>query len=891
MPRRGDSIDCSATPPGASTLSDTLTALRTALAGRYTLEHELGRGGMGAVFLARDIKHDRPVALKVLLPELAVSLGADRFQREIRLAARLQHPHILAVHDSGNIAGRLWFTMPFVDGESVRDRLRREPRLPVEEALRIAREAGQALQYAHEQGVVHRDIKPENLLLTRDGSTLVGDFGIARAAGDEHLTRSGASIGTPAYMSPEQADGEPADARTDVYSLAAVLFEMLAGTPPYTGATAMAIVAKWLTEPVPSVRDARPEVPEAVDQALRRGLARRPEDRFATMAEFVRALQGSSSGSTPVPARARPRPTGRRWLPAAVVLALLVLGAGGFFAWRRGAASAAAAPRVLAVLPFDHLGDPADAYFADGIANELRAKLSQLEGIEVIARASSNQYRSTTKAPQEIARELGADYLLTGTVEWDKASGGPSRVRVSPELVEVTAERAPRAAWQQPFAAALTDVFAVQADIAAQVAGALGVVLGDSARRGLRLQPTASLAAYDEFLKGEAAAQEMKASQAGLRRAIAYYERAVSLDTAFAQAWSQLSRARTSLYSNGVPDPALGQAAWAAQERARDLRPDDPLVHLAAGEYYSAVNPIDNARALAEYERGLRLAPGDPDLLSAAAVAEALLQRWDSVTARLDRARRLDPRSFTVARRLATSHIFLRQYAAADSAVDRAIALAPTNPQAVLLKLLVALGRGDRAAADAVVRAAAERIDEATLLPFLATYQDLFWVLDDEQQRRVLELPPGAFDDDRGIWAIVRAELYHHRGERRLAAAYADTARVELEAQSRAAPDDGQRHAILGLALAYLGRKAEAVREGRRGVELLPLERDAYNGPYVQLQLVRIHALNGEVEPALDLLEPLLRVPFYVSPGWLRLDPAFDPLRREARFARLSGLM
>jgi serine/threonine-protein kinase len=886
--------------PRGSPLSDTLSALNTALAGRYTLERELGRGGMSAVYLARDLKHDRPVALKVLLPELAVAVGADRFQREIRLAARLQHPHILPVHDSGAIGGRLWFTMPFVDGESVRERLRRLGPLPVDEAVGIARDAAQALQYAHEQGVVHRDIKPENLLLTRDGSTLVADFGIARAVGsEENLTRTGASVGTPAYMSPEQANGENVDARTDVYSLAVVLFEMLTGKPPYTGATAMAIVAKWLTDPVPSAGAVRPEVPETVDQALGRALARTIADRTATMADFARELRGAPPGFTPVPtppeartaALTPPGAAGRRWIPAALLLAFLLAAGGGFLAWRHAGAraTASAAPKVLAVLPFDNLGDSADAYFADGIANELRARLSQLRGVQVIARGSSNQYRNTTKPPDQIARELGADYLLTATVQWEKGAGGPNRVRVTPELVQVTAEHAPRATWQQPFAAALTDVFVVQADIAAEVAGALGVVLGDSARRELTVKPTESLAAYDEFLKGDAAAQEMKASQAGLRRAIGFYERAVSLDTAFAQAWSQLSRARTSLYSNGVPDRALGESARAAGERARALRPDDPLVYLAAGEFYSSVNPIDNERALAEYERGLSLAPNDADLLSAAAVAEALLQRWDRVTRRLERALLLDPRSFTVARRLATTHVFLRQYPAADSAVDRAIALAPTNPQAAMLKLMVALGRGDRAGADAAVRAAAARIDPATLLPFLATYQDLFWMLDDGKQRQVLELPPSAFDDDRGVWAIVRAELYHLRGDPRRAAAYADSARIEFAKQSRGAPDDAQRHALLGIALAYMGRKEEAVREGRRAVELLPMARDAYNGTYVQLQLVRIHALNGEPGPALDLLEPLLRVPFYVSSGWLRLDPAFDPLRKEPRFERLVG--
>ena len=231
--------------------------------------------------------------------------------------------------------------------------------------------------------------------------------------------------------------------------------------------------------------------------------------------------------------------------------------------------------------------------------------------------------------------------------------------------------------------------------------------------------------------------------------------------------------------------------------------------------------------------------------------------------------------------------LFLRRYDAADSAADRAIALAPTNPQMVLVKVMVAVARGDLPGARAVVRAAAGRIDATTLFTFLATYQDLYWVLDDAQQKWVLELPPSAFDDDRGVWGIVRSEIYQLRGDRRRAAAYADSARSTLEAQSRAAPDDGQRHALLGLALAFLGRKAEAIGEGRRGVEALPVERDGFLGPYVQLQLVRIYLLSGEPDRALDQLEPLLRIPFYLSPGWLRLDPAFEPVRTHPRFERL----
>jgi serine/threonine-protein kinase len=866
---------------------ETQAGLLTGLADRYRLERELGRGGMAVVYLARDLKHDRPVALKVLLPELAASLGAARFQREIRLAARLQHPHILAVHDSGETAGRLWFTMPYVDGESLRDRLRREGRLPVEEALRIARDAAQALQYAHEQGVVHRDVKPENLLLTRDGNTLVADFGIARGAdGDEQLTRGGATLGTPAYMSPEQADG-----RTDVYSLAAVLYEMLVGTPPYPGTTAMSVIAKWLSEPVPSARAARPEVPEAVDQAIRRALARSAEERFGGMGEFAGALGGETQGAG-AQGRRGAATQGRRgagWGGVAGLLGLLVLGAAGFFAARQHRAAGASAPKVLAVLPFENLGDSADAYFADGIANELRGKLSELGGVQVIARGSSNQYRASSRTPEAIARELGASYLLTATVQWEKGpvAGAPSRVRVIPELVEVTPPRAARTRWQHSFDAALTDVFAVQADIAEKVADQLGVVLGDSARRRLARPPTANLAAHDEFLKGEAAVQEMKADNAGLRRAIGYYERAVALDSSFAEAWSQLSRARTSLYSNAVPDAALGEAARAAAERARALAPNDPMTYLAAGDLSSSVPPIDNRRAQAEYDEGVRLAPQDVDLLSAAASASFVGGQWGGVAEQLQHALRLDPHSFTVARRLATVQLFFRRYPAADSAIARAITLAPTNAQAALLQVMIAVARGDLPGARAAVTAAARRIDPATLYPFLATYQDLYWVLDDAQQREVLALPPSAFDDDRGVWALVRTELYHLRGDSARARAYADTARLTLEAQSRAAPYDAQRHAILGVALAYLGRKPAAIREGRRGVELLPAGEDAINGSYLQLQLARIYVLAGEPDRAVEVLGGLLERPFYVSRGWLRLDPAFRPLAGRPGFEML----
>ncbi len=898
-------------------LSDSTAALAEGLRDRYLLERELGRGGMATVHLARDLKHDRPVALKVLLPELAASLGPDRFQREIKLAARLQHPHILTVHDSGETAGQLWFTMPYVEGESLRDRLRREGQLPVDDALQIAREAARALDYAHQHGVVHRDIKPENILLTRDGSTLVADFGIARAlGGEERLTQTGMSVGTPAYMSPEQASGDKTvDARTDVYALGAVLYEMLVGEPPFTGPSAQAIILKRFTEPVPSVRKARPSVPEAVDQAIQRALAPIPADRYASAAEFGRALQPTATAPAPVvstapvpaptavaPAVVGNPPTGtpaapghpgtraRRLPMTAISLGVgFLIGLGVLFAWRRTHAGAteSAGPRVLAVLPFQNLGDSADAYFADGVANEVRNKLATIGGLQVIARGSSNEYRHTTKPPQQIARELGADYLLTATIQWEKVPGGPSRVRVSPELVDAGPGHAPSTRWGSQFDASLTDVFQVQADIAGKVASALNVALGDSARHELAAKPTGNLAAYDAYLKGEAASQSMGANDPpSLRRAIGFYEQAVALDSAFVPAWAQLARARTVLYGNSTPTPEMAAQAREAAERAQALGPDRPEGPLAMTDYYRNV-AVDNRQALAASEAGLKLAPNNADLLTAAALAEQRLGRWDAALQHLTRAGALDPRSANTARRTGVALLYLRRYPEAQSAMDRALALAPTNLPTIHGKVSVALAQGDFTGAQTVVRAGLATVEPAALLAYFANFDDLYWVLDEAQQQQLLALPPSAFDNDRGAWAIIRAQTYALRANRAEARIYADSARLAFEAQLRATPDDAQRHVFRGLALAYLGRKAEAIQEGERAVALVPISRDAYFGAYLQHQLVRIYLLVGEPEKALDQLEPLLKIPYLLSPGRLRIDPNFVQLKGNPRFERL----
>jgi TolB-like protein/Flp pilus assembly protein TadD len=729
-------------------------------------------------------------------------------------------------------------------------------------------------------------VKPENILLTEDGMTLLADFGIARCLrrpSGEHLTEAGHGVGTPTYMAPEQAMAEPADSRADQYALAAMCYEMIAGSPPHAGPTLHAVIARRFATTAPGVRTHRSEVSITAERALQRALSLRADDRFGTIAEFSKAL----TQTAPIGYQPRWQVPRIAWIALSIALALVVV----LLVWPHLRESSDGATtggsRVLAVLPFENLGDTAGGYFAAGLTDEVRGKLSQVPGLEVIARGSSSQYYQSSKGAEEITRELGANYLLSGTVRWERGPDGGSRVRVIPELVEIRPGHGPRTRWQEPFDAALTSVFDLQAEIADKVVSALGVALADSIRGTLASRPTASLSAYDAFLKGEAASQGVVANDPpSLRRALVFYEEAVALDPSFVPAWAQLARTSAQLFGSGAPTKALADKARVAAERAVALGPGRPEGYLALGAYYRGVLG-DSRRALATYESGLRLAPNHVDLLAASGVAEQVAGHWDSALSRFKRAATLDPRSARAVRRYAGALLNVRRYAEADQESDRALGLAPTNVGIYQTKVLVAVARGDMDEARRLVRTAPAGIDPTELIVYFATFEDLWWVLDDAQQRRLLTLPPSAFDESHATWGLVLAQVLHHRGDARRSRAYADSAVLGFQQHVREAPNDGQAHALFGLALAYAGRATDAVREGERGLKLQPLSRDGFIGPYLQQVMARIYLLIGDQEKALDQLEPLLQVPHTLSPGWLRIDPTWDALRQQPRFRRL----
>jgi eukaryotic-like serine/threonine-protein kinase len=560
------------------------------LAQRYRLEREVGAGGMATVYLAEDLKHHRQVAVKVIRPELA-AIGPDRFLREVAIAARLNHPHILALHDSGSAAGSLYYVMPFVQGETLRHRLEREKQLPVEGAVRLTRQIAFALAYAHAQGVVHRDIKPENILL-HEGEPMVADFGIAlavAAAEGERLTQVGLSLGTPAYMSPEQTFGDrEIDGRSDVYSLACVLFELLVGEPPYTGVTAQAIMTKRLLGPVPSVRRLRPTVGIAVDAALRRALAPLLADRFPTAAAFAEALDAPEPDQPGVP--------------------------------------------VVAVLPFLSLSsDPDNEFFADGITEDVIAHLSKVRALDVISRASVMPFKKRERSIREMAAVLRAGTLLDGSVR-----RAANRVRVVAQLIDAETERQ---LWTETYDRELTDIFAIQTDVALHIASALRAELSPEEQSRIREPSASDLQAYELYLQGRHSLQRF--TEEGLLQAVRLFERAIAKDPRYALAYTGMAMAYLELGANvepGIAYPRAKEAITAA------LALDEGLAdaHCMLG-HLKFVWEFDWVGAEAAFNRALALRPGHADVYDLYGRMCTALERFDEGVAMQRRARELDP--------------------------------------------------------------------------------------------------------------------------------------------------------------------------------------------------------------------------------------------------------
>ena len=612
---------------------DTLRRLKQAIAEDYVLERELGRGGMATVYLAEDRAHQRKVAIKLLSPEVAHALGAERFLNEIRIAANLNHPNILSLHDSGEADGLLYYVMPFVEGDSLRDRLTREKHLPMEDAIQIVKEVADALTHAHDLQLIHRDIKPENILFTA-GHAVVTDFGIARAvdaAGGDRLTQTGIAVGTPTYMSPEQAAGaEALDGRSDTYSLGCLAYEMLGGEPPFTGPTPQAVLARHAVDPVPELRTIRPNVPEGVAKAIDRALAKVPADRFPTSKAFADALsKASTEEAIAAEVAKREKVTGRRRMGiAAAVVALAVAGL-----WIANALKGPAYQRLAVLPPRNLMNNPEQEHIIRGVHDALITEF-QRAGISVKARTSMMQYRDAESPVREIAEELGVDVLIEPSVSWGVDSVEIDLGLVDGDTEEYIADPIVRAGETR-------NVLGFYKELVREVVDELQLALTPEAEARLSSAEPVNPAAYDDYLNGQFHWNSL--TQAGMETALGYFKQALEKEPNFPQAHAGIARVWAGRQQLGLASPPE------AGPRAREA-----LALAMAGD--STLFEVQYSAALVrtwvnwDWQGGeaafLKTMDINPDFVDARAYYSYLLMilgRREECEEQMDRAMELDP--------------------------------------------------------------------------------------------------------------------------------------------------------------------------------------------------------------------------------------------------------
>jgi len=666
------------TPPEPSEREALAAALQGALSGRYDVERELGRGGMATVFLARDLRHARAVAVKVMVRDVVALGGADRFLHEIRTAARLTHPHILGVHDSGESGGLLFYVMPYVEGETLRARLARCGALPLGDAVRLIRELADALAYAHARGVVHRDLKPENVLLS-GGHAVIADFGIAKAlvaatqdgsvpaAG---VTGTGVSVGTPAYMAPEQAIGDRnTDHRADLYALGIVAYEALAGAHPFGARTPQALVAAHLTESPAPLGERRSDTPSSLSALVMQLLAKAPADRPQSAEAVVRALDDAATFSVPS------LPRWRRRVLASAAAAVVIASVVAYVAWKRtspgDAVGQGSGIRTVAVLPFENTGgDQADEYFSSGMTDELAHALAQLPGLRIAGRTSSYAFKGKAVTAQEIGRALDVAAIVGGTV---RRSG--DRLRVTTQLVST---RDGKVMWDSAYESHSQDVFAVQDEFTHAIAATLARSLGDRATVARRVdvgRGTTSEAAYDLFLKGQYF--YLARGEANVTRSIDYFRQAIALDPKFARAYAGLSTSYHVLLTYVFdPTDSLPPLARANAERALALDSTVADAHVAMGLVLNG--DLAFVEAGSHYRRAIALEPANGGAHLGYGFERLASGHTDDALREFREAVRLDPLVKSARSALSLALVFARQFPEAIAESQRLLTVDST---------------------------------------------------------------------------------------------------------------------------------------------------------------------------------------------------------------------
>jgi TolB-like protein/Flp pilus assembly protein TadD/predicted Ser/Thr protein kinase len=851
----------------------------------YRILEHLGGGGMGVVYKGEDLKLERTVALKFLPPEWSRDPDArERFMREAKAASALDHPNICTVYEIDETdEGRLFIAMAFYEGDTLKKRIEQGP-LPISDALGLAIQVAEGLQRAHEAGIVHRDVKPANVIVTDRGEAKIVDFGLAKLAGEFGLTRTGSTVGTPHYMSPEQARSEEVGPATDIWSLGVVLYESVTGVRPFRGDSADAVVHSILHEQPPRLRDLRPDTPAMLERIVTRSLEKDREKRYSSVEELLtdlRALETAESEGSLRTTTMGATPGKQRRLITALGLAFLVIFAV-VMAWilreqTKAPAEPDRTPRIV-VLPFKNLGSPDEAYFAYGMTDEITSRLSAVSGLGVISRTTADRYENTARSIHEIGEDLNVGYVLEGSVFWDRQAEGRGRVRITPQLIRVADDTH---LWSERYDRVIEDIFKLQSDIAQQVIASLEVTLLEPEREALKAQPTDNMDAYNAYLRG--LNYYGSPDPAELDRAVAMLERAVTLDPGFALAHAALSWNHTWAYVLRIDASEERKAlAKRAADSALEIDPDLPDGHRVLGIYYDRCLR-DSERAFEEFGIAARHCPNDADLLASMAAAHRRKGRWQEAVEVYERAERLDPQNDVILNQLAITYLFLRRFEDAAKVVERAIAVAPDRVDAYDNRhQIYSSWYGPSPQSKRVLEQA------PSTLPGL----EFSWVDQEMGERNYQATLDGVAPYSQPViihpiafWpkSLVECMCYHRMDEFERVQQACGQALLSLEKVAEERPEDPRVRQALGLAFAHLGRKEEAIREGERAVSMVPVSEEAEFGPLCVWNLAWIYALVGEPDAALDRIEYLLSIPSHLTIARLR-HSRWDPLRDHPRF-------
>src|SRR5215471_1065083 len=861
--------------------------------GDYELLDEVGRGGQGVVFRARQKSLNRVVALKVIgLGQWATQAHLKRFRLEAEAAASLDHPCIVPIYEVGESDGQCYFSMRFVEGGRLDEVLKHKP-VSIRQATELVAKVARTVQYAHQRGILHRDIKPGNILLDTKGEPHLTDFGLARLVESEStITRTVEVLGTPSYMAPEQAapGNAPVTRATDVYGLGAVFYQLLTSHPPFVGGTTYETI-KLLLEDEPRPPSLwNPKVDRDLSTICQKCLEKDPQRRYSSALALAQDLEHWLRRE-PIQARGSGvLLRGKKWLQrnpsaaAVTMLSLALIAAVGVIVlksevFRRPATAG------IAVLPFENLSNyREDAFFADGVQDDLLTKLAKIADLKVISRTSVMGYRDQHNT-REIGDALGVSHLLKGSVRKTGAS-----LHVRAQLIDA---RTDSHIWWEEYDRDLKELFTVQSEIAQKVAEHLHVKISTAEKLDIQRPPTVDLTAFDLYSRGKnlLLAGFSSAVRPKLLLAVDLLNQAAAQDPSFFQAYCQLAYAHSALYFLGFDHtPERLALAEAAVEAAFRLRPDAGEAHLAhAWNLYWGYH--DYQRALAALENARLILPNDARLFELKGYIERREGRWDESTRNLERAVDLDPRNFEILQQTALSYDDLRRYADEEAILDRAIAVEPNDVQTKVMRAFVDLDW------KADTRPVHQLIDELGAKD-AGTVQSVAgnWLLSAlaERDSAAAANALAAIGEDSAGNEIVKYSSHFMEGligrmekdDAKARAAFT-AARAEQEKLVRARPDDTGTLCVLGLIDAALGRKEEALREGRRAVKLLPVEKDAVAGSSIIVCLARIAAWVGDNDLACQQLARASRLPNGVTYGELKLLPWWDPLRGEPCFEQI----